>query len=237
MTAQRVAGVLLIALPIVYNALFAELGRTFDYPNILRRPPREVLARFTAGGNRLVLTWWAFSMSALLLLPAVVLLSHVLADANETVVSLAVTVGVLAAVVQLIGLIRWSFAVPHLARLAADPDSSPGTLAAVDVTFETLNRLLGVAIGEHLGYLLTGLWTALTGVALIQSDVLHPAFGMAALALAPLFVLGSAEFVGPFEPRGWKLAGIAVPIVYVAWSLWMLAVGVGFLVTSGSAIR
>jgi hypothetical protein len=29
--------------------------------------------------------------------------------------------------------------------------------AAVGVTFQTLNRYLGVAVGEHLGYLVTGL--------------------------------------------------------------------------------
>ena len=69
-----------------------------------------------------------------------------------------------------------------------------------------------MAVGEHLGYLFTGLWTALAGVALIQSDVLHPLFGVVGLLLAPLFVLGSLEFVGPFEPpHGWKLARTIVP--------------------------
>jgi membrane-bound ClpP family serine protease len=58
-----------------------------------------------------------------------------------------------------------------------------------------------VAVGEHLGYLFTGLWSALAGVALIQSDLLHPLFGIAGLVLASLFVLGSLEFVGPFEPQ------------------------------------
>jgi hypothetical protein len=64
-----------------------------------------------------------------------------------------------------------------------------------------------VAVGEHLGYLFTGLWTALASIALIQSDLLHPLFGIIGLLLAPLFVLGSLEFVGPHELSGWKLAG------------------------------
>jgi hypothetical protein len=66
-------------------------------------------------------------------------------------------------------------------------------------------------VGEHLGYLPTRLWTALVGVALIQSDLLHPLFGIVGL-LAPLFVVGSVKFVGPFEPGGWKLAGTLVPL-------------------------
>jgi Domain of unknown function (DUF4386) len=89
-----------------------------------------------------------------------------------------------------------------------------------------------VAVGEHLGYLFTGLWTALVGVAIVQSDLLHPLFGVAGLILAPLFVLGSMEFVGPFEPHGWKLAGTLVPPAYIGWSVWLLALGIGLLVTA-----
>ena len=234
MTTQVVAGVVLIVMPVAYNVLFTLLSRTFDYPDILRQPTRDVLGRFAAGGSKLVLTWWGFAMSAVLLAPAAVLVSVVLADANSTVLSLATTMGILAAVVQFLGLIRWPFAVPYLARVAADPAASLETQAAVEVTFQTLNRLLGVGIGEHLGYLFTGLWTALAGVALVQSEVLHPAFGIIGIAIAPFFLVGAAEFVGPFEPRGWKLAGGLVPIAYIGWSLWLLAVGVGLLVTAWS---
>ena len=164
--------------------------------------------------------------------PAVVLVSATLAGADPTVLALATAIGLLAALVQFLGLIRWPFAVPHLARLAADPATTPATRDAVEVTFQTLNRYLGVAVGEHLGYLFTGLWTALAGVALIQSDLLHPLFGIVGLLLAPLFVLGSLEFVGPFEPRGWKLAGTLVPFAYIGWSIWLLALGIGLLVTA-----
>ena len=82
------------------------------------------------------------------------------------------------------------------------------------------------------GYLFTGVWTALVGVALLQSNLLHPLLGIVGLVLAPLFVLGSLEFVGPFEPGGWKLAGTLVPLAYIGWSLWLLALGIAFLVTA-----
>jgi Domain of unknown function (DUF4386) len=232
LTTQVLAGLLLVVLPVAYNLLFTLLARSFDYPDVLRRPTVEVLERFAAGGSRLVLTWWGFAMSAVLLAPAVVLLSATLADANPAVLSLATALGLLAALVQFLGLVRWPFAVPHLARLATDPAATPATRDAVEVVFQTLNRYLGVAVGEHLGYLLTGLWTALAGVALVQSDLLHPLFGIAALVVAPLFVVGSLEFVGPFEPRGWKLAGTLIPLTYIAWSVWLLALGIALLVTA-----
>ena len=232
MTTQVLTGLLLLVLPVAYNLFFTLLARGFDYPDILRQPTSQVLARFAAGGSRLVLIWWGFAMSAVLLAPAVVLLSATLADADPTVLALATAVGLLAALVQFLGLVRWPFAVPHLARLAGDPATTPATSDAIEVTFQTLNRYLGVAVGEHLGYLFTGLWTALAGVALIQSDLLHPLFGVVGLVLAPLFVLGSLEFVGPLEPSGWKIAGALVPLAYIGWSVWLLALGIGLLITA-----
>ena len=73
--------------------------------------------------------------------------------------------------------------------------------------------------------------SASAGVALIQSDLLVPLLGIVGLLLAPLFVLGSLEFVRTFEPRGWKPAGTLVPLAYIGWSLWLLALGIGLLVT------
>jgi hypothetical protein len=232
MMTQVLTGLLLLVLPVAYNLFFTLLARGFDYPDILRQPTDQVLERFSAGGSRLVLVWWGFAMSAVLLAPAVVLLSATLADADPAVLALATAIGLLAALVQFLGLVRWPFAVPYLARLAGDPATTPATRDAIDVVFQTLNRYLGVAVGEHLGYLFTGLWTALAGVALIQSDLLHPLLGIIGLLLAPLYVLGSLEFVGPFEVRGWKLAGTLVPLAYIGWSVWLLALGIGLLITA-----
>lgn len=232
MTTHVLTGLLLLVLPLAYNAAFALLGRAFDYPSILRRPNREILERFAAGGTRLVLLWWAFAMTAVLLVPVVVLLSATLGDANGTVLSVATAVGLIAALVQFLGLIRWAFVVPYLARTATDPATSPAAKDAIDVTFQTLNRYLGVAVGEHLGYLFTGVWTALVSVALIQSDVLHPLFGVVGLILSPFFLLGSLEFVGSFERIGWSFAGALVPVAYIGWSIWLFAIGIGLLITA-----
>jgi hypothetical protein len=65
-------------------------------------------------------------------------------------------IGVRAAVVQFLGLARWRFLVPELARAYADPASSQATRDATAVAFESFHRYLGIRIGECLGYLLTG---------------------------------------------------------------------------------
>ena len=219
-------GVLLIVLPVAFNVAFAALAKAFDYPDILRRPTSEILDRFRAGGPRLVTLWWAFAMTALAFVPAAVLVSDVV-DGNPTVLRLAAAVGVLAGLVQLLGLLRWPFLVPYLAR--EDVDASPARREAVDIVFQAFHRYLGVAVGEHLGYLLTGAWSVLVGVALTQASTAPAWLGGLGIAVGALLMMCSLEFVGRFEPVGWRLAGTLVPVVYVAWSLWLAGVGVALL--------
>jgi hypothetical protein len=229
-SASTIAGLLLIALPLAFNAAFALLAARFDYPDVLRKPTAEVLAAFRAGGTSLVLLWWAFALIAVLLAPLVVLLSSAIPDADGTLLAVATAAGVLAALVQFLGLVRWPFLVPYLARAAADPDASEARREAVDVVFQSFNRYLGVAVGEHLGYLLTGVWTTLAGVALTQTAAVPGAIGAMGIVVGPVLMLCSLEFVGRYERHGWRLAEQFTPITYVAWSLWLMATGVALLV-------
>jgi len=229
MGAATAAGVLLIAVPIAFNAAFGTLAARFDYPDVLRRPTPEVLEAFAAGGTALVLTWWAFAMTTVAMVPLVVLLSGALDGADPTLLALATTTGVLAAAVQFLGLVRWPFLVPYLAREHGDPAASAARREAVDVIFQAFNRYLGVAVGEHLGYALTGAWTMLTGAALTQSDAVPGAFGVLGIAIGTVLAVCSLEFVGAHEPGGWRLAERLTPPAYVAWSLWLVATGVALL--------
>jgi hypothetical protein len=222
-------GLLLIVLPIIFNTSFALLGLSFDYPGILRRPTSEVLTRFRQGGSSLVFLWWSFALSALLFAPLVVLLSRSIADVDATLLAVATTIGVLASVVQFLGLVRWPFLVPYLARTAAEPDASEARREAVDVVFQSFNRYLGVGVGEHLGYLLTGAWSVLAGAALRQTVEVPSWLGVAGIVVGAVLMLCSLEFVAGFEPTGWKLAGDVVPFAYIAWSLWLIATGVALI--------
>lgn len=225
---SAVTGILLIVLPVAFNGAFAALAATFGYPDILRRPTSEVLARFRAGGTRLVALWWAFAFSAVVFAPVAVMLSGELQGADAALLSVTTTLGVLAALVQFLGLVRWPFMVPHLAREAET--ASPARAEAIEVVFQSFNRYLGVAVGEHLGYLFTGAWSALVGVAILQSAALPWWLGVAGIVIGAVLAACSLEFVGPFERDGWKLAGAVTPVAYIAWSAWLVAVGVFVLV-------
>ena len=231
MDARQLTAVIAIGVPIVFNVAFFELGRAFDYPTILRRPADEILRRFAAGGAGLLLRWHLLFLSALAMLPLAVLLSVVL-DAGAILTPLTMVVGVVVALVQAVGLARWPFAVPELARryVAADGADAEATRRSVEVVFAVLHRYLGVGIGEHLGYLATGLWTVLVAVSIVQGAVLPGWLAIAGLVIGVALLVGTLEFVGPNEPEGWELAGTVVPIAYIAWSIWLIAIGVFLLI-------
>jgi len=227
---EVVTGTFLILVPIGFNVAFLSLGRTFDYPDILRRPTDEILRRFHAGGTALILRWELLLLSAIAMLPLVATLSVTLA-APGGVAEAAIIFGIAAALTQAIGLVRWPFAVPELARrwVAAD-DLEPAQAAvarqSIDTTFVTMHRLLGVGIGEHLGYLFTGLWTLATAWSIVTGAKMPHWLGWVAIPIGLAMVVGSLEFAGRNERGGWPLAGRIVPIAYIAWSIWLIALGI-----------
>lgn len=230
MTDVRAAtAIILIVAPVLFNLFFLLLSRWFEYPDILRKPTPYILARFRAGGIKLILAWWGFMMAGVVLLPGVILLAQVMAHDRLAILPVTVVFGVLAGLVQIVGLLRWVYLVPYLARTHEDPQASETTRQATAVLFQSFHRVLGVGVGEHLGYLFTGLWTVLIGVAMIQGSLFPEWLGWVGVVLGLGQVLGSAEFLGPNEDRGWAFAGTLVPVVYVVWSAWLIATGVFLL--------
>jgi hypothetical protein len=230
----RATGFLLILVPIVFNVAFFELGRAFEYPAILRKEPDEILRRFAAGGTGLLLRWHLLFLSALAMVPLAVLLALVLADdAGSVLTTLTMIVGVIAGLVQALGLSRWVFAVPELARryVAAEGPDGRGTRGSIEVAFAVLHRYLGIGVGEYLGYLATGAWTILVGVSILQGTILPGWTAMAGLVIGVALLIGTFEFVGPNERDGWALAGTIVPIAYIAWSVWLILLGVLLLIS------
>jgi Domain of unknown function (DUF4386) len=232
MSVELLAAALLVVVPIAFNLAFIELGRAFDYPEILRKEPDEILRRFAAGGSGLLLRWNLLLLSALAMLPLAAALAVVL-GASPVLTALAVVLGSAAALVQALGLVRWPFGVAELARrYVAAPDGPAGdaTRQTAEVVFATLHRLLGVGVGEHLGYLLTGLWTLTVAASIISTTSLPGWLGIVGVPIGLAILAGSLEFVGPNERDGWAIIGTIVPIAYIAWSLWLIALGVFLIV-------
>ena len=217
-------GVVLILTPIAFNALFTLLSMTFEYPDILREPTGYVLRHFDAGGSSLVVTWYAVMLTAVLLVPLAVLVHRALTREDTPYMAVATTFGVIAGVVQFLGLARWPFLVPYLADTYLDSASSAATRESVAVVFQAFNQYAGVAVGEHLGYLFTGLWTVLVALAMFGSPLPFRRW----LALLGM-VSAAGVLVGTLESVGFEAAANVVVVGYILWSIWLALFGIFLL--------
>jgi hypothetical protein len=223
MKATLLTGLLLIIVPMAFNITFFLLQKAFEYPDILRQPTESILRRFQQGGPSLRRLWYAFAFAAVLFTPVPVLVQQVFGADAPWYLAIGTVLGVLAGLVQFLGLIRWPFLVPSLAELYTDPQSSQATRDSVAVTFQAFHRYIGVAIGEHMGYLFTSAWTILLCFAIIQTGIVSPLFGW--LGIIP--ALG--VLMGVFEETGFKAAGAVNAISYILWSIWLVALGVAIM--------
>jgi hypothetical protein len=216
----RIAGIILIVMPITFMIAFFALRRTFEYPGIRRKPTDYILKRFAEGGSRLIALWYVFAMSAVFIIPMALFFQLVFVEQHRYLATSAAVLGALSGLVQAIGLLRWVFLVPGLAKQYNADSTTPTTREAVAVVFHAFHQYAGIAIGEHLGYLLTGVWTILISSMMFST----PIFG------APLAIIGIISalsiLVGLFEPTGWKPAGAINAIGCIVWSLWLLISGV-----------
>src|SRR6218665_332035 len=160
MTSTRaLTGVLMIAVPLVFTAGFTGLQMTFDYPDILRHPASEVLTRFAAAGLELHLFWYAMMAAALAFIPAAIVIAKHFWKTAPLAAALSAGFGVVAGLVQALGLLRWVILAPGLAASYTAPGATETQKEMAMALFDFANRYLGMGVGEHLGYLFTALWT------------------------------------------------------------------------------
>lgn len=224
MTLKPLTGLLLIAVPIAFNVVFFMLQRAFDYPDILRQPTRLILERFRAGGAPLRRLWYAFTFSAVLFTPVPLLVWLAWGAKAPWYLTVGAAIGVLAGAAQFVGLIRWPFLVPTLAQIVFNDQASEAERGGAMVVFEAFHRYAGVAIGEHLGYLFTGAWSLTVCLAIIRTGLVSPVFGW--LGIVPALGI----WFGLLEEVGVKPAGAVNAISYILWSIWLIALGIVFII-------
>jgi hypothetical protein len=207
--ATRWTAGLLAAAAVLANLAFTMLGSVFDYPDVLRRPAPEILQAYRE--NQAAVSSWfgVLALSAGLLAPASLAVGRLV---RHPAMRLAVPVGVAAAVVQVVGLSRWLLLVPGY---AADAAAGGARGEAALHAFRTAHQVLGVAIGETGGYLLTAAWTILVVVAL--HGTLAGAWFSALGAASALAILA-----GVLSPLGLPGVDRVNFLGYVGWSVWIL---------------
>lgn len=216
-----ILGALLVEIP------YTLLGINFEYPQILRQETGKILTKFQSGGTGLIFEWLAFAWVGLPLLIGVILLPKVLAhyETNPILVRIATISGIVALVVQIIGLLRWVFVVPVLAGLYSAPTSSPATREAVEVVFKAIHQFGGVLLGEHLGQLLIIGWMALLSLTMFKSALFKPWLGIFGLVASGVYLLAQTDLLASAIP-GFVVVPLAGLVGSLLWLAWMIALGI-----------
>src|SRR4051812_13019451 len=215
---RKLTATLMILAAVLANVGFSALSSIFDYPDVLNRDAGPVLAAFRLHENAVSVWFVALAVAAGLLAPVAIGVGRL---STHRLMRVAVWVGIAAATVQVIGLLRWPILVPGY---AADAASTNGAVAsAARDWFTTASTILGTTLGETVGYLLTATWTVLVLAALGRNYVgrWFQVLGGAGAALVAVGVLS------PLDLPGVDAANF---LGYVLWSVWLVAFGVLLLV-------
>src|SRR6188472_4281430 len=109
---RKLTALLLILAAILANVAFTALGSIFNYPDVLDEPAGDVLASFREHQGAVTAWFSVLALSAALLAPIAIGVGRL---SQERAMRIAVRVGIAAAVVQVIGLLRWPLLVPGYA--------------------------------------------------------------------------------------------------------------------------
>lgn len=211
-TARRLAAAGMAGAATLAIAGFTALGSIFDYPQILKSDTAEILTKFRLHETAIVSWFIVLAVSAALLAPVGLLLGRV---ARGRLGRWIAGVGIAAAAVQVIGLSRWALFIPGV----SDDATVAGKTADAYDRFDTLHTWLGTAIGETVGYALTATFTVLVARA-VTRRVAARWLTYVGYGAAMLIATGVVIPIGIDAARLTNFAG------YVAWCLWLLAMGV-----------
>lgn len=224
---RQTVGILLILGAILVNIPYTLLMMNFDYPDILREPAGEILERFASGGPSLIWTWLAIAWVGLPILLGVLLLPKALGDdisAGQTTLFF----GAVGAFIQMVGLLRWPFVVPVLARLYTDPQASAAMKEEVVAVFQVVHQYGGVVLGEHIGQMFTILWMVLLSLSLLNKGLFPRWLPISGFVAAGVYFLAQGELLATAMP-GFPVWGEAGFVGSLLWLGWLIALGISLL--------
>ncbi len=223
MKKQQITGWLLIAGAAGVLIPYTILSILFNYPDVLRQEPGSILTQFHNGGNGLIGTWFAFAILGLPLVPAYQFIGQQI-EKHSIWSKTATTFGVIGLIVQMIGLLRWTFVVPVLSEQYVNT-TDPAMKAAAVSSFSTLHQFAGVLLGEHLGQLFTIIWTIMISLILMKLKWFPRWMGWLGLISSLIYLLAQAELFATVIPGFpvWEMAGF---IGSTLWLIWLLITGI-----------
>lgn len=226
MKTYKVIGILFITGAVALLIPYTALTIIFDYPDVLRHDAGHILSEFHAGGNILILTWFAFAITGIPLIPAYILLGQKLEN-KSALIRVATTIGVTGLIVQMVGLLRWTFVIPILADSFVNATDEATKTSAV-MSFKMIHQFGGVLLGEHLGQLFTITWTLMLSISFSKLKLVPNWIIWLGYITSFIYILAQAELIATVisEFPVWNLAGL---IGSTLWLLWIIVVGIAFV--------
>lgn len=219
---KKITGFLFILGALGVFIPYTILTITFDYPDILRSDPGEILVKFREGGQSLIFTWWLFAVLGLPMVIANVQLGKALEDKSPAVRWITVF-GVMGLFVQMIGLLRWAFVVPILSEQYFIGDTLDKEIAIS--LFRVIHQYGGVVLGEHLGQLFTIIWVMGISFILDAQKLVKPWMTVLGFGSSAIYLLAQAELFATVIP-GFPVWGLAGFLGSTLWLIWLIALGI-----------
>ena len=226
MKSGRAIGCLLLIGVIGVMIPYFILTITFEYPDILRKETGVILSSFSEGGTNLIWTWLAFALGGITLIPAYILIGQNF-ESKSRLTRIATNIGVIGLIVQIIGLLRWTFVVPVLASSFAQSTDDAMKASAI-MSFKTIHQYGGVLLGEHLGQLFTITWTVLVSIVFDKLRIVPKWITWLAYITSAIYLLAQAELLATVIPGFpiWDLAGF---IGSTLWLVLLIIIAIRFL--------
>ena len=136
--------------------------------------------------------------------------------------------GITGAIAQMIGLLRWTFVVPVLARAYTDPTAGAATKESGVIVFQAVHQYGGLVLGEHIGQTFTIIWMLLISLAMFSSNLFKPWLAWFGILAAVVYSLAQTELLAAVIPNFPVVPGAGL-VGSLLWLVWMIVLGI-FLV-------
>ena len=221
---QRQAAIFLIVEFLLIFAPLIILGASINWPASLDEPASVNLPLVLDQYAAMMTGYSIYLVYSLLFWPMAYLTGRaiVISDPRNTLFRVATGFAVLSTLARALGIVRWLFAMPVLARLYINPAATENLKNNISMVYEMLNAYAG-GIGELLGVsLFTSIWLVLINILLIRSSHWPNWLGFFGLIVAASLLLNLLEMIGIDM-------GAMISVSETLQHFWMLATAVVFL--------
>ena len=221
---RRQAAIFLIIEFLLIFAPLIILGAAINWPTSLDEPASVNLPLILEQYMATMTGYFIYLVYSLLFWPMAYLTGRaiVIGDTENTLFRVASGFAALSTLARTLGIVRWLFAMPVLARMYINPATTENFKENISIVYEMLNAYAG-GIGELLGVsLFASIWLVLISILLIRSSHWPNWLGYFGLIVAASLLLNLFEMIGIDM-------GAMISISETLQHFWMLATAVVFL--------